>query len=133
MKNFRNGYQVLSLFELIDNTALTVSGHGKNKISLSAIDISHAYIEIPLSKKTSNQRNFSIVGVDVTGSSRFKAGFYGLGDMPNKFQRMKICLIKKLPTTHSYLDDILFASIGSAKRSMQTYSRCFPEPQTTKG
>ena len=82
---FRNRYQMPNLFELIDNVAVTISGHEENKIWFSSIDLKYAYSQIPLSKKTSDQCNFNIVGGDVTGSYRFKTGFYGLGDMLNEF------------------------------------------------
>ena len=49
------------------------------------------------------------MGGEVTGSYRFKIGFYGLGIMPNGFQR----LTEKLPNTHCFLDDILIATVGS--------------------
>ena len=39
-------------------------------------------------EETSRQCNFSIVGGSITGTYRFKKGFYGLGDMPNEFQRV---------------------------------------------
>ena len=82
---FRNRYQMPNLFELIDNVAVTISGHEEDKIWFSPIDLKYAYSQIPLSKKASNQCNFNIVGGDVTGFYRFKTGFYGLGDMPNEF------------------------------------------------
>ena len=53
------------------------------------------------------------MGGEVTGSYRFKTGFYGLGDMPNDFQRITDHLMEKLPNTHCYLDDILMATVGS--------------------
>ena len=110
---FRNRYQMPNLFELIDNVAVTISGHGERNIWFSSIDLKYAYSQIPLSKKASNQCNFYIVGGEVTGSYRFKTGFYGLGDMPNDFQRIMDRLTKKLPNTHCYLDDILIATVGS--------------------
>ena len=110
---FRNRYQMPKLFELIDNVAVTISGHDQRNIWFSSIDLKYAYSQIPLSKKASNQCNFNIVGGEVTGSYRFKTGFYGLGDMPNEFQRIMDRLTEKLPNTHCYLDDILIATVGS--------------------
>ena len=82
---FRNRYQMPYLFELIDNVAVTISGHNEDKIWFSSIDLKYANSQIPLSKKASNQCNFRIVGGDVIDPYRFKTGFYGLGDMPNEF------------------------------------------------
>ena len=108
---FRNRYQMPNLFELIDNVAVLISGHDENKIWFSSIDLKYEYSQIPLSKKASNQCNFNIVGRDVTGSYSFKIGFYGLGDMPNEFQRIMDRMTEKLPNTHCYLDDILNATV----------------------
>ena len=41
-----------------------------------------------LSEETIRQCNFSIIGGIITGTYRFKTGFYDLGDMPNEFQRV---------------------------------------------
>ena len=65
---FCNRYQMPNLFELIDNIAVTISGPDEDKIWFSSIDLKYAYSQIPLSKKSSNQCNFNIVGGNVTGS-----------------------------------------------------------------
>ena len=109
----RNRYQMPNLFEPIDDVAVTISGHDEKNIWFSSIDLKYSYSQIPLSKKASNQCNFNIVEGEVTGSYRFKTGFYGLGDMPNEFQRIMDRLTEKLPNTHCYLDDILMATVGS--------------------
>ena len=102
-----------SLFELIDNVAVTISGHDEKKnIWFSSIDLKYAYSQIPLSRKASNQCNFNIVGGEITSSYRFKTGFYGLGEMPNEFQSIRDRLTEKLLNTHCYLDDILIATVG---------------------
>ena len=74
-----------NLFELIDNAAVTISGHDEKNFWFSSIDLKYAYSQIPLSRKASNQCNFNIMGGEVTGSYRFKTGFYGLGDMTKEF------------------------------------------------
>ena len=48
---FRNRYQMPNLFELIDNVAVTISGHDKRNTWFSSIDLKYAYSQIPLSKK----------------------------------------------------------------------------------
>ena len=49
------------------------------------------------------------MGGDITGTYQFLAGFYGLGDMPNKFQRVIDSTLGTIPSTNCYLDDILIA------------------------
>ena len=56
---------------------------------------------------------FSFVGGDITGTYHFLTGFYGLGDMPNEFQRVMDSTLGNIPFTNCYLDDILVASKGS--------------------
>ena len=56
---------------------------------------------------------FSLVGGETTGTYRFLTGFYGLGDMPNEFQRVMDLLLIDIPFNNCYFDDILKASKGS--------------------
>ena len=81
----------------------------------SSIDLKYAYSQILLSKKASNQCSLNIVGGDVTGSYCFITAIYGLGDMPNDFQRILDHLTENLLNTHCYLDDILIAAVGSVE------------------
>ena len=64
-------------------------------------------------RTSSKQCNYSIVGGETTGTYRFLTGFYGLGNMPNEFQRVMDSLLKNIPFTNCYIDDILVASRGS--------------------
>ena len=66
-----------------------------------------------LSEATSRQYNLSIVGGNVMGTYRFLTGFYGLGDMPNEFQRVLYSMVGPYPGVHEYIDDILIARRGS--------------------
>ena len=50
------------------------------------------------------------------GTYRFKTGFYGLGDMPNVFQRVMDSLAGHVSGVLLYLDAILIATRGSAER-----------------
>ena len=77
------------------------------------LDLKNAYSQLALDKFTSNQCNFSIVGGDITGTYQFLTGFYGLGDMPNEFQRVMDSTLGSIPFTNCYLDDILISSKGS--------------------
>ena len=36
-----------NLFEIIDNVAVTISGHNENKIWFSSIDLKYTYSQIP--------------------------------------------------------------------------------------
>ena len=68
-----------------------------------------------LFKELENEQivNFSIVGGETTGTYQFLTGFYGLGEMPNEFQRVMDSLLKSIPFLNCYIEDILVASKGS--------------------
>ena len=64
-------------------------------------------------QKTSKQCNLSIVCGKTMVRYRFLTGFYGLGDLPNEFQRVIISLLRNLSFAICYIDDTLVASKGS--------------------
>ena len=98
------------IHELIDNVALQFSEKPTGQVWFCNFDlIKNLYSQLKLCKKTSKQCNFSIVGGKTTGTYRFLTGFYGLGDMPNEFQRVTDSLLKNMPFANCYKDDILVA------------------------
>ena len=111
---FNNKYQKPNIHELIDNKALQLSSRESGKVWFNSLDLKNAYSQLQLCTDISKQCNFSIVGGETTGTYRFLTGFYGLGDMPNEFQRAMDSLLKDLLFTNChYIDDILIASKGS--------------------
>ena len=110
---FKNKYQVPNIHELIDNVALQISEKSNGRVWFSNLDLKNAYSQLKLCEQTRKQCNFSIVGGENTGTYQFLTGFYGLGDMPNEFQRVMDSLLKNIPFTNCYIDDILVASRGS--------------------
>ena len=99
-----------NIHELIDNVDLQISEKSNGRVWFSNLDLKNAYSQLKLCKQTSEQCNFIIVGGKTTGTYRFLTGFYGLGDMPNEFQRVMDSLMKSIPFTNCYIDDILVAS-----------------------
>ena len=93
--------------------ALQISEKSYGRVWFSNSDLKNAYSQLKLCEQTSRQCNFSIVGGRTTGTYRFLTGFYGLGDMPNEFQRVMNSLLKNILFTNCYIDDILVASRGS--------------------
>ena len=110
---FKNKYQKPNIHELIDNIALQLSSKESGEVWFSSLDLKNAYSQLQLCTDTSKQCNFSIMGGETTGTYRFLTGFYGLGDMPNEFQRVMDSLFKNILFTNCYIDDILIASKGS--------------------
>ena len=60
------------------------------KIYFSTIDIKYAYSQLNLHPETAKHCNFIIVSGDMTGTYRFKTGFYGLTDMPAEFEKAMV-------------------------------------------
>ena len=110
---FKNKYQMPNIHELIDNIALQLSSKESGEVWFGSLDLKNAYSQLQLCTDTSKQCNFIIVGGETTGNYRFLTGFYGQGDMPNKFQKVMDSLLKDIPFTNCYIDDILIASKGS--------------------
>ena len=59
--------------------------------------------------------NFIIVGEDNIGAYRDLTGLYGLDNTPNEFQRHTDSLLKKVPFTNCYIDDLLVALKGTVE------------------
>ena len=120
---FNNKYQMPNLHELIDNIALHLSSKDSGEIWFSNLNLKNAYSQLQLCTDTSKQCNFSNVGGETTGTYRFLTGFYGLGDMPNDFQRVMDSLLKDITFTNCYIDDILIASKGSLNEHKRYYQK----------
>ena len=111
---FKNKYQMPNKHELIDNVALQLSSKGSGEVWFSNLDLKMRTINYNYVQTLANSAcSFSIVGGETTGTYRFLTGFYGLGNMPNEFQRVMDSLLKDIPFTNCYIDDILIASKGS--------------------
>ena len=54
----------------------------------------------------------------MTGTYRFKTGFYGLTDMPADFQKAIDCTIAGLTNAFCFLDDILIINIGGIEKHL---------------
>ena len=60
----------------------------------------------------------------MTGTYRFKTGFYGLTDMPAEFQRAIDCTLVGLDNTFCFLDDILIVSRGGIEKHLDLVRKC---------
>ena len=81
----------------------------------SKIDLKYAYSQIPLDNSIAKHCNFSILGGKATGTYRFINGFYGLTDMPAKFQKTIEKTLEEIPSKFAFLDDILVITKGSIR------------------
>ena len=102
-----------NIHELIDNVALQIREKSNGQVWFSNLDLKNTYSQLKLCDQTSKQCNFSIVGSKTTGKCQFLTGFYGLRDMPNEIQWVMDLLLKNIPFSNCYIDDILLAERGS--------------------
>ena len=65
-----------------------------------------------------------MVSGDITGTYRFKTGFYGLTDMPAEFQKAIDCTFAGLDNTFCFLDDILIVSRGGIEKHLDLVRKC---------
>ena len=110
---YKNKYQMPNIQELGDNVAAQTSNNSAGEIWFTNLDLKNAYSQLSLDNFTSSQCNFSLVSGDITGTYQFLTGFYGLGAMPNEFQRVVDSTLGNISFTNCYLDDILIASKGN--------------------
>ena len=110
---YKKKYQMPNIHDMVDNVAAQKAKNSVGEVWFTNLDLKNAYSQLALDKFTSSQCNFSIVGGDITGTYQFLNGFYGLGDMRNKFQRVMDSTLSSIPFTNCYLDDILIAFKGS--------------------
>ena len=110
---YKNKYQMPNIHELVDNVVPQISNNSAGEVWFTNLDLKNAHSQLSLDNFASKQCNFSLVGGDISGTYQFLTGFYGLGDMPNEFQRVMDSTLGNIPFTNFYLDDILVASKGS--------------------
>ena len=65
-----------------------VASQVSNEVWFTNLDLQNANSQLSLDNFTSSQCNFSVVGEDITCTYLFSTGSYGLGGMPNQFQRI---------------------------------------------
>ena len=112
----KNKYQMPNIETLMDSTSQIITDYKRkpaDKIYFSTTDLNYAYSQLNLHPETAKHCNFNIVSSDMTGTYRFKTGFYGLTDMPAEFQKAMDYALIGLKIKFCFLDDIMIASKGS--------------------
>ena len=84
----------------------------------------YAYSQLKLHCDTARHCNFNIISGDVTGTYRFKTGFYGLTDMPAEFQKAINSTLAGLDNTFCFLDDILMVTRGGIEKHLDLVRKC---------
>ena len=123
----KNKYQMPNIETLMDSISQIITNYKiepAEQIYFSTIDLKYAYSQLNLHPETAKDCNFSIVRGDMTGTYRFKTGFYGLTDMPAEFQKAMDYTLIGLKNTFCFLDDILIVSKGSEDDHFQLVLDC---------
>ena len=97
---------------MIQTIAQPLSKTPQETAYFTTLDLQYAYSQLNLRSDTAHHCNFNIVSGDMTGTYRFKTGFYGLTDMPAEFEKAMVCTLAGLTNTFCFLDDILIVSRG---------------------
>ena len=97
--------------DLLNQISVEITRDRTTQLFLSKIDWDYAYRQMKLSEETSRQCVSALTGGNFSGYYRFKKGFYGLADIPTKFQEkidrtLEYC-------TPAWLDDIIVVTRGS--------------------
>ena len=120
----KNKYQMPNIDSLIQTISQTLSTAPQETAYFTTLDLQYAYSQLNLHNDTARHCNFNIVSGDMTGTYRFKTGFYGLTDMPAEFQKAIDCTLAGLENTFCFLDDILIVSRGRIEKHLDLVRKC---------
>ena len=112
----KNKYQMLNINELVDTIGQLISEKKQGEVFFTTMDLTYAYGQLQFSEETSVHCNFSLVGERLTGTYRFRTGFYGLTFMPAEFQRVMDSILNEFPQANAFIDDILVTTKGTQGR-----------------
>ena len=100
-----------NIYKFVDNIAATLCEKSTGDVWFTKLNLTKAYNQLA-DNFTSVQCNFIFVDGNMKGNYQFHMFFYGLGNMPNEFQRVMESTTGNVPYTNCYLNDILIASKG---------------------
>ena len=112
----QNKHQMPNIDSLIQTISQTLSTAPQEPADFTTLDLQYAYSQLNLHSDTARPCNFNLVNGYMTGTYRFKTGFYGLTDMPAEFQKAIDCTLAGLNNTFCFLDDILIVSSGGIEQ-----------------
>ena len=120
----KNKYHLPNIDSLIQTISQTLSTAPQETAYFTTLDLQNAYSQLNLYSDTARHCNFNLVSGDMTGTYRFKTGFYGLTDMPAEFQKAIDCTVAGLNNTFCFLDDILIVSRGGIEQHLDLVRKC---------
>ena len=120
----KNKYQMPNIDSRIQSISQTLSTALQETAYFTALELQYAYSQLKLHSDTARHCNFNLVSGDMTGTYRFKTGFYGLTDMPAEFQKTTDCTLVRVNNTFCFLDDILIVSRGRIEQHLDLVRKC---------
>ena len=120
----KNKYQMPNIDLLIQTISQTLSTAPQETAYFTTLDLQYAYSQLKLLSDTARHCNFNIVSGEMTGTYRFKTGFYGLTDMPAEFQKAIDCPLAGLDNTLCFLDEILIVSRVGIEKHLDLVRKC---------
>ena len=120
----KNKYQMPNIDSLIQTISQTMSTAPQETAYFTTLDLYYAYSKLNLHSDTPRHCNVNLVSGDMTGTYRFKTGFYGLTDMPAEFQKAIDLTLASLDNIFCFLNDILIVSRGGIEKHLDLIRKC---------
>ena len=109
--------------DLVDPVVDFIASKRSVTVWVTCLDLRYTYGQLALSTHTGSQCNFNILGGLATGTYQFATGFYRLTDMPAEFQQDIDQTLAGLSFDHTFIDDILICTKGTAAGHLTTVDR----------
>ena len=120
----KNKFQRPNIASPIQTISQTLSTAPQEPAYFATLSLQYAYSQLNLHSETARHCNFNLVSGDMTGTYRFKTGFYGQTDMPAEFQRAINCTLTSRSNTFYFLDGILIVSRGILEQHLDLVRKC---------
>ena len=120
----KNKYQIPKIDSLIQTISQTLPNAPQETSYFTTLDLQYAYSQLNFHNDTARHCNFNIVSGDMTGTYRFKTGFYGLTVMPEEFQKAIDCTLAGSTNHFCFLDDILIVRRSRIEHNLDLEQKC---------
>ena len=106
----KNKDQMPNIDSLRQTISQTLSNAPQETAYFTTLDLQCTYSTLNPHNDMARHCNFNIVSGDISGTYRFKTGFYGLTDKPAEFQKANHCTVAGLTNTFCFPDDLSIVS-----------------------
>ena len=110
---------ISNMEELLNQISVEITRGRTKEVMISKIDLDYANGQMRLSKETSRQFVFAITGGNFSGYYQFKKGFFGLADIPTKFQEKTDRTLEY--SSQAWLDEIIVVKRATKQNTKRNY------------